>query len=832
MSVNPTVSYSIFDSVTDDKPKQHTKSWSEARDQLFGEVKLREDKTAVPLFCPAVFNEGASRGAANVTSVFFAVADIDSRKENEPENSKRRDTSEAEVLAFVQRFKPFEHVIYTSHSHKPPNKCAVRFVFPLAVPFDTAKNPSKWKRAWEKFKVWVETGTEARMDPVPCHAAAIYYLPSSAPERSGKAFIHHNEGQLLVLSEMVSPEVATKSLGPDVEVLRRRMYNYAGDAEITHAFRKMMKGEPFGLEGERDNLLTKMCGTLARWTPGKDPEAVAQLFVPSLEAMAQTQIDPPRLSHVVEKLARFATRDVESKAAEAGPSAERAILTLTQGERSTPYSREEILPYVEEQGARDVDDFLASRLVVQYGNGYFIWDRDHYVLQPQASAWACARERLVVMPVNLYKTTANGGVTEMDLPTMVGRYGSVANDTIVDLSLDRSHFDVSTRTFYETVPRRRIVPEYNADIHRWMQLLGGDALLDWVAGVTKLEYLCAALIIKGSKGAGKSLLARSLAMIWNKTGTWADLEAILYENFNEQLFKCPLVVADESLPKGRRNLSSKLRTLISTKSRSLTRKYLPPTQLVGAVRLLITTNNEGVLKFDEDDQTSEDIEAIGSRFVYVEARPETEEFLARFPRSEWVEGGAISRHALWLRDNRPLNTTGRFLVTGHTAAVHRKIVTNNPITSSVCEWIARYLDKPEEIERSHSSYVEREGGNLWINAAAIAETWTTALKNERPITTTTIGRALRTLSLEKAERKVGTRRTLMYRVNLDYVYEWMSTVGIGDRELTAANLQVAGRSIDSQDVVKEVIKNHVEVVESKPVVALSREEDEESMSIP
>lgn len=71
-------------------------------------------------------------------------------------------------------------------------------------------------------------------------------------------------------------------------------------AELGAALGHVVGGEPFAEEGERDQVLFKLCRDLAREIPDADPGALAELFAPSLEVMP----GGPTVESVVEKFTR------------------------------------------------------------------------------------------------------------------------------------------------------------------------------------------------------------------------------------------------------------------------------------------------------------------------------------------------------------------------------------------------------------------------------------------------------------------------------------------------------------------------------------------------
>src|SRR5690606_19425682 len=92
-----------------------------------------------------------------------------------------------------------------------------------------------------------------------------------------------------------------------------------------------------------------------------------------------------------------------------------------------------------------------------------------------------------------------------------------------------------------------------------------------ISWVTDLDQACMALYLDGVAGTGKSLLAKGLAQLWSDAPTTLD-QAM--GGFNDGLVSCPLVFADETLPKDSRGntRTEDLREFVQADRRPLRRK--------------------------------------------------------------------------------------------------------------------------------------------------------------------------------------------------------------------------------------------------------------------
>jgi hypothetical protein len=401
-----------------------------------------------------------------------------------------------------------------------------------------------------------------------------------------------------------------------------------------------------------------------------------------------------------------------------------------------------------------------------------------------------------------------GTVHEKTPSEVLKELGTVARDIVASMMVTQSFYDGSEQVFYEVAcPLRNLEPVFDENVDKWLRLLGGDLhdkLLDWLATMTDQTRPSCAVMITGVKDAGKSMLALGCSRLWTTKGPTKMGEASA--NWNEDVQKCPLVVADEHLPE---NFSGKpvstqwLRDLISSDRRSLHRKFQPNATLLGALRVMLVANNDDMLKLGEESLGPDALAAVAGRFLHVYAGPAAANFLIGLggrPYTEaqgWIEGDRIPKHLMWLRANRQVIPGNRFLVEGQLSAMHQKLAIQGTIPNLVTEFLAKYLESASEHKTlGYAVYIENE--NLYASADGIRATWSKFIPGERGAPTLqNINAALANLAISKQQvrtkikepgAKIEKNRRF-WQINTALVFQWNQEKGGCDDELMEKNLK-------------------------------------------
>jgi len=474
------------------------------------------------------------------------------------------------------------------------------------------------------------------------------------------------------------------------------------------------------------------------------------------------------------------------------------------------YTPEQIKEFAEKQ--KCTPEQFTSRWIIQTTTGhYFLYGENGYMTPVrQTNLPVAMRDHLVRakgiengVKITYMKTDANGGTTEVNrkVEDILHDHSTVANEITGSMTIPHSYFDAKTVTFYERLcPQRDLEPVFDANIDKWIRLLGGkkaEKLLDWVATVGQLDHKTCALYLHGAKDVGKTIFAAGLSRIWSLGPT--KLDSII-SSFNSLITDCPLIFADERIPKELD--SGTLRAIVGSDSISVRRKNLPEKTIPGCVRLIIAANNPDLLKFSEEDFRKEDVDAIASRFLYIQCSDEAADFLKELGGQKgatagWISEDKIACHALWLAKNRKVQPgENKFIVSGEIESFHRRLATNGTIRGIVVEWICRaLLGEIYWANNDKENVGIRFGhGKLYVNSAFVRKTWERTLDDRHVPTVDKIGKALKPLSTgekrlpitkskpESADKKTVPRRVDFFDIDVEHVYRLAEELQLGTRE--------------------------------------------------
>jgi hypothetical protein len=562
----------------------------------------------------------------------------------------------------------------------------------------------------------------------------------------------------------------------------------------------VLDGKPFAEPGDRDSTLQRIASVIAYLAPDRDAEELAhEILFNSLahfdDVDQGTFTQQDRLVWAAEKIERAQVdarrdrvhrerqdkqiADVLIRQARSAPRRDQRLGPAPQG----PYEQVEIEKFAAQQSTTVAE--FKKHWIIQKGSSFYVYINGDYQLPLTTPELDVSLPRDLAPAVQnnfvrLDTLNAKGEPRRKTTKELLSDYASVARTLVTHLDLGHSYYDSTTQTFYEAAcPIRPLEAAYNPEVDFWLRLLGGkhaDKLLDWVATVSQLDKQSSALYLQGPPGTGKSLISQGLARLWHKGGP-TELIRVLGD-WTADLARCPLVVADEQIPqsfKGQRT-SAELRALIGTSSRTLTRKYLNNSDLVGAVRMILSANNADMLVFDEMLSQS-DLEAVAGRFLHIHGDKQAAVFLNTIDTSDWVDDDVIAKHALWLRDHRTVVPGRRFMVEGDAGAVSKMLATRGNVPSRVAEWLVRYICDTRQSGPTQLDLVRMGNGKYLVNTNAVVQFWDAYVKSSKVPATPQVGAALRNLATDQ-HRDGSSKR--FWQIDVEAISAWSEANLVGD----------------------------------------------------
>lgn len=759
---------SYFESVWDTMPdvKEYTfEEFVQAHEPV-----RTNSKEKVPLYSPAIY-EG-TRAKDNVREVTAIVFDIDDLT---PEDYS--------TLVAVADSWSCQYLIHSTFSHHP-NKPKLRVFIPLSRPIILTKaedwSRNKWFAARERFQL-AELGADASTkDP-----SRIYYIPCFHPDRNldelgndVPSVVYHYDldaptfdpshlgdwdfSAPVTLNQILSTPLATQVADLASKLSRRKV---TSAKEVGKRITKMLRGEVFADKGANDPLGGRdyatflMAAHLAEEFPTRPAEELAQLFVPSLEIMkVQCPEDPPpTVDQVREKIER---KQEEHRAAALAKEKEAADVRAALISRAFGTSRTE--PYTEEEMARFGN--MDHKWIIQCGNSYHLFFDGTYldaVKTMDEMMLNVERDLSPALDVTLWTVDQAGNPVEKRPRELIRQYGDVAKEIVYDLVAQQASF--SNKVLRIAKPQADITQAVkHPKIHKWLKLLGGEPLLNWLAMFYQLDKPLAALYLADQKGAGKSLLAKGLVRRWGPDAQYLEAEAA-FSRFPVDLLECPFIFADEYVPDNLR--TSQFRQMIQASRRTIDMKHVVPVKQEGHLRMMFAANNEYLIQTSEV-LTTDDIEAINDRFIFIPTDKRPAEYLQKMvdegeDLDMWWEDGYIAEHVLWLQETRNPQKTGRYLY-GDVPVKNRlgaRLALSSIACSDILEWCLLALEDYDAMQIHGKGTFKVTMQGVEILPKIIQRTWDTVMPGRRKVPSALkIANALEPISEDTEDgRKVITR---------------------------------------------------------------------------
>lgn len=746
------------------------------------EVALKRHKNG-PALVLGEMPAGSRHIDKAVLSVHALAVDVDERPVEE-------------VARALTILEPFEYVAWTTHRHGAASahgRPKLRVVLPLVEPLE----PAQHARAWYGLNRLIG----GINDPTTKNISRLHYLPSTFDP--AVAEITRHRGRWLALEDLPGGELevlaATNGQVRPEEMTKLRKKLRAEKGELKAVIRALLAGEIFENDPHQHDMVLKLTFQIAFLHQDLNDAEIQELFTPSLTVMHIADPTAPPMVDVVNAYNGAVKKILESEAQRKEQEKEKKRLQSLeeQAKGRKQYTKEDLERIASINGWKAEE--LQYRWILQKdGTCWFLSETGDYIGPfSRHDVPVGLSQVLSRAPVQLIEVTRDG--SRYRSPTDVVREaGTGLSEIHSDMTLQRTYFDPIKKILHEAVrPIRKFDPVFNPEIDGWLKVLAGKCytkLVDWMSCASDLNKLLCAIYFAGAPSSGKTLFATGMAKIWTE-GSPGSIEKVL-SNFNDEIIRCPLVLADEEVPHSYHNTATAaLRSMLSTVERTLTRKYQPTSSLRGAVRLVLTSNSESLL--NAEISSSQDLEAIAQRFLYIEVPREAADVLKKLPREmkeEWAQEG-IAKHALWLADNHVVAEPGqRFWVEGNISEMTNRLLSDSKWNALVIEWLVRYLMNPKPIDSKCTELIRRgeNDGELLVNDQAVVDGWSLYLSTKEQPITSFIGSALRAIS--KTSKRVKRSITvpgpdnkkiwIRYRViSVEHLLNWADRFNVGDSEV-------------------------------------------------
>lgn len=522
--------------------------------------------------------------------------------------------------------------------------------------------------------------------------------------------------------------VSEKELKKFQKKLQRRNPDTASMLE------QVLLGEPFAEKGERDNSLYRLCQDLAKGFPRGDAGSIAQRFKASLSLMVT--------KHTVASVQQKLERAQEDAHAEEGALAEAEAKRFRELKKTTGVPSDYTKQYVMEWGLAvecpvEFDDFR-QRLIIHHKNNYYLFFNGDYLPVSKDGLHVACRDLLFLpaknsLGVDIYKVTQNGKVLKTP-SEMFTEYGTEAPDAHIVLGIKNSYYDPRIHTFViAKCPLRPLQPTFSEGVDRWMRAACPDEaslehFRDWMAVAPDLSRPLAMLALIGETSVGKSSFAEGMSRLW-ATST-VSMEA-MFDNFQDAVWECPLLLADEDFPKDSRNRvpSARLRAILTSGEHLINKKYVSASKTKGYFRLIAALQNVEKLRALSYQNGKEDVEAVMARILVIHCRTEASRL---FDWAAFVNNEEIAKHALWLREQRLrtiVEAGSRFGIRNKAKDAQSEVFLYDKSVyvalSCVCRWLVERVD-----ENTNSAPAIVTKGQVHVYPRSLLEIWDT-LFNKR-----------------------------------------------------------------------------------------------------
>jgi len=451
--------------------------------------------------------------------------------------------------------------------------------------------------------------------------------------------------------------------------------------------------------GHRNEEILLMLGVITPLLLKKCRASINQVFALAIQPLLTLDNDQDWISHGWNALLDIYEREVSK-------------LNLEREETAEKLSKQEDLQDKMVQGMQtwcDDPDLFAgddvarkflveNSLVSVRGFFYLMGEDGFYGKHPYGKDQVISRIRKTSMGeiIPTKKVTSQGETIDITTAALQNEYST----PVVDIQMKPvggmgGHIEDMNgkhpRLILSTFERNDdLEPVFNEYVNEWLYNLFGERYFDkgqaWIGNALAFEEgLICALSLEGASSAGKKLIAMGLSECLKDPyiATPDDIHGQ-----SSAFLKTPFLVVDESWPTawGQTLPADKFKSLTGGDGMTINEKYMPQIRILCPVRMLLTANDEGIIKtlLKGKNMGLDNRIAVGERLFHLKVTKKAALFLHSIggrgftarKGQRWIrpDAGAdqsdfiVAKHFLWLYHNRkPIDPAQRFLVMGNCA---------------------------------------------------------------------------------------------------------------------------------------------------------------------
>lgn len=771
----------------------------------------------IDMWSPSIFDgipgpKGGWKSLKNVVAMGCLTFDID----HQPR------AAFAQTLDNV-RAAGLASIVHTTHSHDPAhNDYCARLILQLTTELDLSKFTAEKVRAFyaevaAKYGIPFDTQTKDE--------TRIYFMPS-VPRGGPKYLFAKTEGTSIdyfepttirgavgssvpgwdEASESALPTPGAVSGNTNIgELFSKILRSKSIEPEIKEAFKRSRDGKPFALEGARDTTLYKAASKAVFCCYDADLYTLLELFRGGCNAMAP-RADPDGKTWLG-KVEFDLERAMERREAERADNKAKSELMMEAGFRSAVasvpegsivstvvglYTPDDLATFYASQGCKDELDFR-ERWVIRNNGANWIFKNGRYqkAVADRDMQFTVKRD-LIRAGIPMFRDGANGEAKTLSWEQILEGHSSLARTVIGDLNAKESMYNPISETFIEAVcPMRELPAEYDADIEEWLKRFHSEQLMEWLAAFPRLDTPTALLYLCGPEGIGKTLLPKCLARFWTEGGP-TRFKDVFGKDFNSALAECPLIFADEGIPKVP-GIMDEIREMVGNDQHSLNRKFMPTVRVKGHIRMVASGNNENILNTNAE-LGERDVKAVAKRILYLDCGDNTapgdwlKHLIATKGRpyiGAWVERDRVAKHVLWMSQTRPITAFDR-TVGGGSEQFAENLSTTSGNVPAVLAFLAQYLSEPVAT-RQPTKLARIGGGSFLVSTELLSDKalFERYVPSRRVLPPDKISTAL--MQIRTGTKEIDGR--MFHDLRVSTVLGWMKRNQVGDYNGAKARIE-------------------------------------------